>query len=184
MSRSGPNVSAAKLLINHGSFISQACMCVSVCVGVCAPACVFSLSLSLSFSSFSALVDLMFATSSSSILPLRHLAVSLWQNLPEEVGWCLPPSACLLFLQYSFGLVWSNACRLPCASFFISLCCSLALFSSWPAWVDCTSTCFSSFFHLYFLLHCSTFFCLCLFPPFAPPPPSPPPPLPSAPTLF
>lgn len=43
--------------------------------------------------------------------------MSVWQNLPEEVGWYLPPSACLLYLQYLSGPVWSNACRQPCASF-------------------------------------------------------------------
>lgn len=37
------------------------------------------------------------------MLLLLHLAISVWQNLPEEVGWCLPPSACLLTC-----LVWSG----------------------------------------------------------------------------
>lgn len=33
------------------------------------------------------------------MLLLLHLAMSVWQNLPEEVGWCLPPSACLTYLS-------------------------------------------------------------------------------------
>lgn len=50
------------------------------------------------------------------MLLLQHLAMSVWQNLPEEVGWYLPPSACLP--TYSTCLVWSG--QMPADSLALS----------------------------------------------------------------
>lgn len=89
-------------------YISQACV-------TCARVCVLSLALFLfSLRSGGSNVCYFFYT----------WPCLFWQNLPEEVGWCLPPSACLYLPVWS-GPVWSNACRQPCAFFF----CFVLLFS-------------------------------------------------------
>lgn len=61
------------------------------------------------------------------MLLLPHLTMSVWQNLPEEVGWCLPPSACLLTCLVRSGPFWSNACRQPAICFFCCFFSSLFL---------------------------------------------------------
>lgn len=83
---------------------------------------------------------------------LRHLAVSLWQNLPEEVGWCLPPSACLLYLQYSSGLVKMPADSPVLPFLFSSFALSLSFF---PLMTGMDG------FSLYLFFHLNFFFPVC-----------------------
>ena len=77
--------------------------------------------------------------------------MSVWQNLPEEVGWYLLPLPA--YLPVWFGLV---KCLQTALRFFFS-----SSFFSWPAWMDFTTL---SFLHVFPLLS------LYLFAFLAPPP--------------
>lgn len=87
--------------------------------------------------------------------------MSVWQNLPEEVGWYLPPSACLLYLQYLSSPVWSNACRQPCASFdfpFFFFFLTLSLFFLMTGMDGlCLFLLFHHFVHPWFFFVCAPF---------------------------
>lgn len=85
------------------------------------------------------------------MLLLLHLAMSVWQNLPEEVGWCLPPPACLhtcliqsvLVKCLQTVLLFSSWYSFVYLSYWLFL--SLLFYLSWPAWMDCVPPHFLSF---------------------------------------
>lgn len=93
--------------------------------------------------------------------------MSVWQNLPEEVG-------CYLLPLPAYSPVWFGLVKcLQTALRFIFLLFFDSIFFSWPAWMDFTtplSPCIST------ALSLSLFLSLCAFPAPAPPPPCPLPP--------
>lgn len=100
------------------------------------------------------------------MLLLLHLAMSVWQHLPEEVGWCLPPSACLPTCLVWSGLVKCLQTALRFLFFFF-----FSLFLSFLFLMTGMDGLYLSLpFSSVFLHH---FLSLCALPAPPPPPPTP-----------